>query len=201
MAEKVIEIVTAFGYPGIAVLLVLENLFPPVPSEAILPFAGFAAARGDLSFGMVVLVGTLASVAGALPLYFLGRLAGTERIEAWADRYGKWLTVSSSDVRQAREWFRQHGGVVIFVCRLTPGIRSSISIPAGLSNISLPVFLFYTTLAAALWTWVLTYTGFLLGQNYAAFKHYVDPVAYTVMGLLTLAFLKRWVARRRAVTE
>ncbi len=200
MAENVIEIVTAFGYPGIAVLLILENLFPPVPSESIMPFAGFAAARGDLSFWMVVLVGTLASVVGTLPLYFLGRLAGAERIEAWADRYGKWLTVSRDDVRRARGWLKQYGGVVIFVCRLTPGIRSSISIPAGLSEISLPVFLFYTTLASALWTWVLTYAGFLLGQNYESFKQYVDPVAYTVMGLLTLVFLRRLVTRRRAVT-
>lgn len=193
-----------FGYPGVAVLMFLENLFPPVPSEAIMPFSGFAVARGEMSLFWVVVVGTVASVLGALPLYYLGRLAGIERVEAWIERHGRWAALSRDDLHRSLEYFRRYGGVVVFVGRLVPGIRSTISIPAGISGVSLPVFLLYTTLASALWTWALAFAGYLLSYKYEAVKQFLDPISYAVMGLLAAVFLLRLIRRhgsRRSLSE
>ena len=197
MTDWIQNLMSSLGYPGIAFLMFLENVFPPIPSELIMPLAGFTSLQGELSFLGVVIAGMVGSVAGALPLYYLGRVFGEERLASWADRHGRWLTVSGHDIRKADAWFDKHGRKVVFFARLVPGVRSLISVPAGISGMNLAEFLLFTALGTGLWAALLAYLGRLLGSGYAQVDHYLGPVTYTVLGFLALTAVL-WVARRRA---
>lgn len=185
------------GYGGIVFLMMLENVFPPIPSEVILPLAGFTAARGQLSLPGVILAGTVGSLLGAIPLYYLGRRFGVGRLERLADRHGAWLAVSGADVKRTMEWFHRHGAVSILVGRVIPGVRSLISIPAGVCGMALPQFLIYSAIGTALWTTLLAYLGSLLGENYHRVAEYVGPVSSVVFAVLIGTFLLRLIRRRR----
>lgn len=187
----------SMGYLGIFLLMILENVFPPLPSELIMPSAGFAAARGDLKLALVVLAGTLGSVIGTLPLYYLGRAFGEKRIAAWADRYGKWLTVSGDDVRKADRWFDRYGTKVVLFGRLIPGIRSLLSLPAGVSEMPLPKFLLYTSIGSGLWASALAGAGFILGDQYEEVEHLLGPASKVLLSLLTVAAIALFMKRRR----
>lgn len=196
MLNWIKDLMNTLGYPGVALLMFLENVFPPLPSELIMPLAGFTTTQGELAFIGVVLAGTLGSVLGALPLYYLGRLVGEERLIAWADKYGKWLTVSGKEIKTADDWFDRHGTKTVLLCRLIPGVRSLISIPAGISGMNLVQFLVYTAVGSAIWTTVLAYLGRTLGENYELVERYVGPASYIILGGITLAAVV-WVWKRR----
>ncbi|WP_407570006.1 DedA family protein [Deinococcus altitudinis] len=196
MAEWTLDLMNNLGYLGIVLLMVLENLFPPLPSELILPAAGFAAARGDLNLPLVVLAGALGSVLGTLPLYYVGRAVGEERLVKWADKYGKWLTLSGKDLRKADDWFDRHGPKAVLFGRMVPGIRSLLSLPAGMSEMALPKFLLYSAVGSGLWAALLAGAGYLLGDNYEQVSQYVGP-AGTVLVVLLAAYAVFWVLRRR----
>ena len=196
MLEWIQNTMTSLGYSGVALLMFVENVFPPIPSELIMPLAGFTAGRGDLSFVGVVLAGALGSLLGQLPLYYLGRWVGEDQLVAWAERYGKWLTVSGKDIRRADDWFDKHGHKTVFFARLVPGVRSLISIPAGLSEMHLPTFLLYSALGTGLWAFILAALGAILGENYDAVETYLGPVSFIVVGGLLLWAIV-WVVRRR----
>src|SRR5688500_6903492 len=138
MTQWVTSAVDSFGAWGVLVLMFLENVFPPIPSELIMPLAGFQASRGSMTFWGVVAAGTAGSVLGALPLYYLGRVVGRERLRQWVERHGHWLALSPKDLDSADGWFARHCGAAVFLCRLVPGVRSLISIPAGLHCMPLP---------------------------------------------------------------
>jgi membrane protein DedA with SNARE-associated domain len=196
MVEWIQQTMTALGYPGIALLMFLENVFPPIPSELIMPLAGFTAGQGELSFVGVVLAGALGSLLGQLPLYYLGRWVGEDKLVAWADRYGKWIAVSGDDVKQADDWFDRHGHKAVFFARLVPALRSLISIPAGLSEMHLGTFLLYSAFGTGLWAFILAALGSLLGQNYELVDTYLGPVALVVLsGMVIFAIV--WVVKRR----
>ncbi len=197
MAEWVIGIVEKTGYAGIALLMFLENVFPPIPSELIMPLGGFAATGGELSFAWVCVYGTIGSVVGQLPLYYLGRVLGEERIKAFAERHGKWLLVSGEDVERASAWFDRHGGQAVLFCRVVPGVRSLISIPAGIRKMNLGRFLLYSTLGMGVWATLLAWAGRLLGANYEAVSDYIGPAAIAVFALLIGALVWRAVRRKR----
>lgn len=193
MIEWITETIRTLGYPGIVFLMLAENVFPPIPSEVIMPFAGMVASRGQLSVAGVVLAGTFGSVLGALALYYLGHRVDEERLKEWADRHGKWLTLSREDLERVHNMFDRHGGAIVFVCRLMPAIRSLISIPAGANRMPLAPFLLYTTLGSAIWIGALTYFGMLLGQNYRLVERYLEPVTWTIMGgAVLLYFYRLW---------
>ena len=196
MLEWIQNTMTSLGYSGVALLMFVENVFPPIPSELIMPLAGFTAGRGDLSFVGVVLAGALGSLLGQLPLYYLGRWVGEDQLVAWAERYGKWLTVSGKDIRRADDWFDKHGHKTVFFARLVPGVRSLISIPAGLSEMHLPTFLLYSAFGTGLWALILASLGAILGENYDAVETYLGPVSFVVVGGLLLWAIV-WVVRRR----
>ncbi len=196
MVEWIKNLMESLGYAGIVFLMFLENIFPPIPSELIMPLAGFTSTQGELSYVGVVLAGSLGSVLGAIPLYYLGRLVGEERLKEWADRHGKWLTVSSKEIEKVDRWFDQHGNKAVFFGRLVPGIRSLISIPAGISGMNLATFLLYSALGASLWTAMLAYLGRLLGENYEKVDAYLGPVSYIVLGALAIACIV-WIRQRR----
>jgi membrane protein DedA with SNARE-associated domain len=203
MLEWITNTITSLGYVGIALLMFVENLFPPIPSELIMPLAGFTArATPDkLNVLGVFFAGLVGSVAGALVWYYPGKFLGEQRLKRWADKYGKWLTISSKDITKAKHWFNSQGSKAVFIGRLVPGIRTLISVPAGISNMPLLPFLFYTTLGSAAWVGLLTYSGYLLGSQYELVDKYLAPVSKIVLGSLVLVFAVWVLKRRRASTR
>ena len=200
MTEWSGQLVESMGYGGVVLLMFLENVLPPIPSELIMPLAGFLAGQGKLSLLGVIAAGTAGSVLGALPLYGLGRWLGQERLCRWAGRWGHWVAVSPEDVRRSGEWFGRHGGKAVFLCRLVPGVRSLVSIPAGAARMPVVPFLAYTTVGTGLWAGVLAWLGRVLGQNYGRVGQYLGPVTYLVLAALGIGFIAR-AARLRRVTR
>jgi membrane protein DedA with SNARE-associated domain len=179
----------------------LENLFPPIPSEIIMPLAGFTAARGDLHIAGVVVAGVTGSVLGTLLWYELGRRSSSERLKHWADRYGYWLTISPQDLERATHWFGRHGRKAVLFGRLAPGIRTVISVPAGVCGMPRLQFLLYTTLGSFVWTAFLAATGVVLQQQWPLVQDYIGPIGKIIFGLLVLWFLVRFIRQRSRVHD
>jgi membrane protein DedA with SNARE-associated domain len=196
MVEWITRTMESLGYLGIGLLMFLENLFPPIPSELIMPLAGFTVAKGNMQMVPAIAAGVIGTVIGAFPWYYAGMVLGEKRLMDLADKYGKWLTVSSRDIEKAIAWFNQYGGRAVFICRLVPGVRTLISLPAGISRMNLGMFLLYSTLGTIIWTSLLTYAGFLLGDNYDLVDEYLGPVSKIVLLVLVVAF-GFWVWRRK----
>jgi membrane protein DedA with SNARE-associated domain len=194
MAQWVMRMMHSAGNPAIALLMFIENVFPPIPSELIMPLAGYMVAQGKLTLLGVIVAGTIGSVLGALPLYYVGRRVGEKRLKELADRHGRWVTVSGDEIEKAKRWFDRHGGLAVFFCRLIPGVRSLISIPAGIAEMSLPGFLAYTTVGSAIWVALLAWLGHLLGANFKQVEKYLDPASWVVLGGLVVMYVWR-VAR------
>ncbi|MCW7540017.1 DedA family protein [Aquabacterium sp. A7-Y] len=200
MVDWIIRTITEQGYLAILLLMCAENVFPPLPSELIMPFAGFAAARGDLSLAGVMISGTLGSLLGALPWYVAGRRVGGERLRRFADRHGRWLTVSREELDTADRWFHRHGPLVLVVGRMVPAVRTLIAAPAGVMRLSWLPFLGWSLLGSLLWTGVLTGAGFVLESRYEQISRWIDPVAKGVVALLVLGYVVRVLryGRRRS---
>lgn len=196
MLDWITKVMDAMGHAGVVFLMFLENVFPPIPSEIVMPLAGFVAQQGKLTFWGVILAGTLGSVLGALPLYWVGHALGKDRLKRWADRHGKWLTLSAADIDAAIGKFDQYGSAAVFICRLIPGVRSLISIPAGICGMTMPKFLLYTTAGTAIWAAILAWLGHKLGESYHLIEYYLAPISYVVLGGLAL-WLILWIAKRR----
>ena len=198
MFQFITKFLETSGYLGVFALMALENIFPPIPSELIMPFAGFVVARGDLSLAGVLIAGTAGSIAGAMPWYVGARVYGKERLKKFADRHARWMTVTAEDVDKAIAAFDRHGRSVVLFGRLIPAIRTLISVPAGLARMSLGQFLLYSTIGSLAWTGVLTAGGFLLESNYEQIGKYIDPVSKTIFGILLAWYLYRVVTHRPA---
>lgn len=200
MLESVVDTINSFGYVGIALLMALENIIPPIPSELIMPLAGFAVTQGKMNFVLATLAGTIGSVLGATPWYFLGKYWGLKRTKKIADRYGKWLTLSGDDVEKAKIWFDRRGYMATGLGRLVPGIRTYISLPAGISKMPLFPFFFYSTLGTVLWVAFLTGAGYILGANYERVAAYLKPVSVIVLvAIFTYAIY--WVIKRTVKSQ
>jgi membrane protein DedA with SNARE-associated domain len=195
------RIIGSAGYPGIALLMLLENVLPPLPSELIMPMAGFVAASGELSLVGVILAGTLGSVAGALPWFYLGKVLGRERLRRWAAKHGRWLTLTAEDLDRVDAWFRQHCGKAVFFGRLVPAVRTLISVPAGLFDMGLPRFLLFTALGSGLWSTALAWAGYSLRDGYAQVEHWLNPMTNVVVGAIVLVYLYRVVTWRRGIAN
>ncbi|MDN3563303.1 DedA family protein [Paeniroseomonas aquatica] len=196
MFDWIVGLVEQGGYLGIALLMLAENLFPPIPSELIMPLAGFSAAQGKLDVVLVVLSGTVGSVLGALAWYCLGRWLGPDRLRRFADRHGRWLTLSPVEVDRARAAFARWGVPAVFAGRLVPAVRTLISVPAGIAAMGLGRFLVWTTLGTALWAIFLAGLGYLLQEQYQAVASWVNPVSNAVVGALVLVYVYRVVTFR-----
>jgi membrane protein DedA with SNARE-associated domain len=194
------EFVTSFlkesGYLGVFALMAAENIFPPIPSEMIMPFAGFVVARGELNLAGVLIAGTLGSVTGALPWYYAAKVYGCERLKKLAARRGRWLTVTRQDIDDSLQAFEKHGRKAVLFGRLVPAVRTLISVPAGIANMPLPRFLVYSTVGSLAWTGLLTASGFLLEDKYTQVAKYVDPVAKLILGILFAWYLYRVASYR-----
>lgn len=195
--DWVISIMEAIGSPGVGLAVFLENVFPPIPSEVILPLAGFTASQGSINIVAAFIWATAGSLAGAYFLYYLGAAIGAERlrkIAAWM-----WL-VKVEDVNAALAWFDKYGKVSILVGRLIPGIRSLISIPAGIDRMNPLTFGIYTLIGSAIWNALLIYLGWTLGENWTLVEGFVDQYSSVVKVILVVIVVGVfvWLLRRAA---
>ncbi|MDM7936635.1 MAG: DedA family protein [Cyanobium sp. CZS 48M] len=177
------------GYGAIFGAMFLENLFPPIPSELIMPLGGFYVQQGQLGLVPVVLAGLAGTVLGALPWYGVGRLVNEERIEHWLERHGRWIGISPLELQRSRTWFSRHGTALVFWGRLVPGIRTLISVPAGIEMMPMVPFLLWTTAGSLIWTLLLTVAGIALGEGYANVEVWLQPVTQVIKVLLVLSAL------------
>jgi membrane protein DedA with SNARE-associated domain len=195
MQDWITNLMTSLGYFGIGLLMFLENLFPPIPSELIMPLAGFNIAKGKMAFLPVIAVGTIGTVLGALPWYYLGRQLDEEKLKKLLDRYGKWLRISARDVDRAKGWFDRSGQFAVLIGRLIPGVRTLISLPAGMAEMPIVPFLLYSTVGTVLWVSLLTYGGYVLGDKYEEIEHLLAPFSKIVLGMI-LGVALVWLLRK-----
>jgi len=196
MLENITQIVTFFGYRGIAALMLLENVIPPILSELIMPMAGFAIARGEMNIISAIAAGTFGSVLGATFWYYIGRAYGLKRICELADKRGKWLGISSQEIITVQKWFSDKSGYwAIGLGRLVPGIRTYISVPAGITKMPLPQFLIYSTLGSVAWITFLTLAGYWLQESYEQVASFLGPVSQSVT-VIIVSLTAVWVLYR-----
>jgi membrane protein DedA with SNARE-associated domain len=202
MFEWVSNFVAESGYLGIALLMLAENIFPPIPSELIMPLAGFAAGRGELNFVLAVISGSIGSVAGATFWYFIGYWFGLERLRRIAARHGRWLTVSPKKVDKTQRFFLRHSRKAVFLGRLVPAVRTLISVPAGIAGMGLGKFLLYSSLGTVIWTTALAGAGYFLGDRYEEVSHWLNPVtSVIVLGVVAWYVYRLFTFRPEPASE
>ena len=180
---------STFAYLTICLAMFLENIIPPIPSEIIMPLGGFFVSQQKLNFYILVLWGLIGTILGSLPWYYLGRLVNEKRLSSFLDKKGKYLGISSNDLSKSKRWFDNYGVSLVFWGRLVPGIRTLISVPAGIELMPLRKFLIWTTFGSLIWVALLTYAGYLFGENYSIIETYFDQIKYVVKPILILIFL------------
>lgn len=199
MQEWIINIMNQFGYWGIALLIAIENVFPPIPSELILTFGGFMTTYTSMNIWIVVLFATVGSVIGACILYGVGLLLPIEKIEWIVEKWGHILGLKKDDIKRAEGWFEHRGNSTIFFCRFIPLIRSLISIPAGMARMPKTKFLIYTTLGTSIWNIVLVCLGAFAGASWERIVDYMDvysSITLVVIAVICLGILI-WLLKRR----
>ena len=180
---------STIAYLAICLAMFLENIIPPIPSEIIMPLGGFFVYQQKLNFYILIFWGLIGTILGTLPWYYLGRLVNEKRLSNFLDQKGKYLGISSNDLNKSKRWFDKYGVSLVFWGRLVPGIRTLISVPAGVELMPLKKFLIWTTLGSLIWVAFLTYAGYLFGENYSIIETYLDQVKYFVKPILILIFL------------
>lgn len=199
MAEWVTSIMEQFGYLGIFLMMTVENLFPPIPSEIILPFGGFLTTYSALTVFGVLTASTLGSIIGAMLLYCVGMVLGVERIEKIIERYGSWLQLKKSDIRRANDWFAKYGYWTVFFCRMVPLLRSLISVPAGMTRMNFAVFIMLTVAGSVIWNSILVGVGAALGGNWhrvVAFMDIYSSIIYLLL-IIGVLFILIWYMKHR----
>ena len=186
--SKAVETNSTIAYLTIFFAMFLENIIPPIPSEIIMPLGGFFVYQQKLNFYILVFWGLLGTIAGSLPWYYLGRLVNEKRLSNFLDKKGKYLGISSNDLSKSKRWFDKYGVSLVFWGRLIPGIRTLISVPAGIELMPLRKFLIWTIFGSLIWVVLLTYAGYLFGENYPIIETYIDQIKYVVKPILTLIF-------------
>ena len=201
VARWAVDLMNGFGAPGAGIAIFVENVFPPIPSEIILPLAGLAASRGDLQLAEVLLWTTAGSMLGAILLYSLGALLGAERLRTIARRVP---LLKVSDIDKSVAWFDRHGAKAVFFGRMLPIFRSLISIPAGITRLNLLLFALLTFLGSSIWNSLFVLAGYLLGENWKIVGPFAEVLQYLVIGavlLLIVIFVVRRVRERAPVEE
>ncbi len=182
--SKAVETNSTIAYLTIGLAMFLENIIPPIPSEIIMPLGGFFVYQQKLNFYILVFWGLFGTIAGALPWYYLGRLVNEKRLTNFLDKRGKYLGVTSNDLAKSTRWFEKYGVSLVFWGRLIPGIRTLISVPAGMELMPIRKFLIWTTLGSLIWVGLLTYAGYVFGENYQIIETYLDKIKYIVKPIL-----------------
>ena len=190
MQEMIIEIMNNFGYLGVFLLIAIENVFPPIPSEVILLFGGFMTTFSDMNIVGVIIASTLGSILGAIVLYYIGKILNKERLKKIiTSKPGKILRLKPEDIDKADNWFDTKGNKTVFFCRFVPIIRSLISIPAGMSEMPMKKFLIYTTAGSLIWNAALTIAGSIVGENWTSIVNIMDQYSHIILVLLIIIFI------------
>lgn len=203
MADWITGFIEQYGYGAVALLMLLETVFPPIPSELVLPFAGFAAARGELHPAGVIAAAACGALAGTLCWYWAGRALGAKRVERLAARHGRWVTLSPEEVQQAQGWFTRYGAALVLFGRMIPGVRSVISLPAGIARMPLPGFLLWTVLGTTAWTSLLVGAGYALESRYGVASAWLEWPTRVIVGGLVMLYVWRVITfgRRKSMFE
>ena len=180
---------SAVAYLTICLAMFLENIIPPIPSEIIMPLGGFFVYQQKLNFYILIFWGLLGTILGSLPWYYLGRLVNEKRLSNFLDNKGKYFGISSKDLIKSKMWFDKYGVSLVFWGRLVPGVRTLISVPAGIELMPVRKFLIWTTFGSFIWVALLTYAGYLFGENYPIIETYLDQIKYVLKPILILIFL------------
>jgi membrane protein DedA with SNARE-associated domain len=196
VAEWVTNVIESLGYPGLTVLVALENIFPPIPSELILPLAGFLTGQNRFSFPLVLVATTLGSLLGALLLYGIGMAAGQRGVRRLFERYGHLALLTPDDLSRSERWFDRYGPAAVLIGRLIPVVRSLVSIPAGYRRMPIGQFLLLTGFGSALWNGALVTFGWALGENWRQVEDYIGWLQYFVIAAVVFLVL-RFVWQRR----
>ena len=187
--SKAVETNSTIAYLTICLAMFLENIVPPIPSEIIMPLGGFFVFKQKLNFYILVFWGLFGTILGSLPWYYLGRLVNEKKLSTFLDKRGKYLGITSNDLDKSKRWFDKYGVSLVFWGRLVPGIRTLISVPAGMELMPLRKFLIWTTLGSLIWIALLTYFGYVFGENYQIIESYLDQIKYFVKPILILISL------------
>lgn len=200
LASWVQDVIERLGAVGVALLVILENVFPPIPSEIVLPFAGFVAQRGDGSVVVMIFAATIGAVVGALVLYGIAAVIGPDRLAMFVTRFGRWFGVKPTDLVRAEQWFDRHAVAAVLLGRCVPLIRSIVSIPAGFRRMSIIPFLLYTALGSLVWNTALIGAGAILGDQWERVEPYVATLQWVVIAAVALFVVRFAVGklRRRA---
>lgn len=191
MFQYLLSVMNSGGYAGIFLAMFAENVFPPIPSEIIMPLAGFRAADGALSLPLVIITGSAGALTGALFWYYVGALIGIERLRRFAGRHGRFLTLTPDEIDRTQQWFTRKGPGAVFFGRMVPGVRSLISIPAGIVRMPLLPFLAYSFAGSAIWTAALTLAGYALQSQYERVAVFVDPASKVIVAAFVIGYLYR----------
>jgi len=203
MRDWIFAFMEEFGYIGIMAVIALENLFPPIPSELVLPFGGFMTTRTMLTIPGVIIASTAGSVLGAVILYWVGRLVNVSRLESFVGRWGHILRVSKKDIRTAEGWFLRYGNWTVFFCRLIPVVRSLISIPAGMAKMNFSTFIIFSTLGTLVWNTILVSLGAFLGESWEDILGYIEIykdafyLLFAIIGIIFISWYLKRVRRNR----
>ena len=181
---QAVEANSTIAYLTISLAMFLENIIPPIPSEIIMPLGGFFVYQQKLNFYILVFWGLLGTIAGSLPWYYLGKLVNEKRLSNFLDKRGKYLGITSDDLAKSKRWFDKYGVSLVFWGRLVPGIRTLISVPAGMELMPLRKFLVWTTLGSLIWVTLLTYAGYIFGEKYPIIETYLDQIKYFIKPIL-----------------
>ncbi len=196
MSDWVIRLIEQSGYLGIGFLMFLETIFPPIPSEVIMPVAGVAAGQGKLSYALVVASGTSGAMLGNIVWYLAARALGITRLRPIVCRWGRWLTITWPELMRAEHWFRKNGAAFVLIGRLLPTVRSLVSVPAGLLKMRFLTFTIASTIGTAGWTAILAGAGYKLGQNFSEIDKIIGPLSNAILIILAIAYAHRlWTHR------
>ena len=197
MFQWISGIIESGGYWGLLFLAFIENVFPPIPSELIMPLGGSLVRAGKMNFLAVLLAATVGSTLGSLPLYYLGKIVGHRRLKGYADKYGAWLSIDGKDLDKAKSVFDRHQALAVFGCRMIPGLRSIIAVPAGIEKMALVPFLICTFAGSGLWTLFLVSASWILGPAFGAVDKFLGPLSWVVLGAC-VAFIvwRAWKKKR-----
>ena len=196
MSDWVVRLIDQSGYLGIGFLMFLETIFPPIPSEVIMPVAGVAAGQGKLHYGLVVASGTAGAMLGNIVWYLAARALGLDRLHPFIDRWGRWLTITWPEVQRADAWFRRNGVFFVFLGRMLPTVRSLVSVPAGLLHMRFRNFFLASAIGTAGWTAMLAGAGYKLGENYDGINAVLGPASNAILVTLAAGYVWRvWTHR------
>lgn len=190
IATWIMGVISSISYGGIVLLMAIESACIPLPSEIIMPFAGFLVSKGEMTLLGIALAGAIGCVVGSIPAYYIGMFGG----RPLAEKFGKYVLISKKDLDMADRWFAQYGEIIIFIGRLLPGVRSFIAFPAGVARMNMPKFIIYTFMGSLIWCWALGYVGMKAGEHWEDLKVYFHESHY-VIGALGLVFIAWYVHR------